>query len=59
MAMKVKQLINKLAHVPADAEVIFIDKQNEQHKVDGITCYHGGENAEFFLFGDDSENEQR
>lgn len=57
--MKVRTLINKLAHVPADAEIVFVDKQEKEYKVDGITCWNGGENAKFFLFEDDNKDEQR
>lgn len=55
--MKVRALINKLAHVPADAEIVFVDKQEKEHKVDGITCWHGGENAKFFLLEADNKDE--
>lgn len=48
--MKVKQLIKRLANIPADAEIIFVDNQSKHHKVDAIICYHGGENAEMYLF---------
>lgn len=44
--MKVKQLIKRLANIPADAEIIFVDNQSKQHKLG----YCGGENAVMHLF---------
>lgn len=48
--MKVKQLIKRLANIPADAEIIFVDNQSKQHKVDTVVGYRGGENAVMHLF---------
>lgn len=48
--MKVKQLIKRLANIPADAEIIFIDNQSKQHKLDTTIGYCGGENAVMHLF---------
>ena len=48
--MKVKQLIRRLANIPADAEIIFVDNQSKQHKLDTVVGYHGGENAVMHLF---------
>lgn len=56
--MKVKQLIRRLANIPADAEIIFVDNQSKQHKVDTTIGYCGGENAVMHLFEmEDIENE--
>lgn len=55
--MKVKQLIKHLANIPADAEIIFVDNQSKQHKVDTTVGYCGGENAVMHLF-EEQEDEQ-
>ena len=55
--MKVKQLIKHLAHIPTDAEVIFINNQGKRYKVDTMVC-HGGEVHTLYLFEVNSENEQ-
>ena len=41
--MKVKQLIKYLANVPADAEVIFVDKKQNWHYVDTLVGFSSGE----------------
>lgn len=48
--MKVKQLIKRLANIPTDAEIIFVDNQSKQHKLDTTIVYCGGKNAVMHLF---------
>ena len=56
-AMKVKHLIKHLAHIPADAEVAFIDKYGYKHYLDTVVGFYGGENAEMHVFEDTGEDE--
>lgn len=56
--MKVKQLIKHLANVPADAEVIFVDKKQNWHYVDTLVGFSSGEKPVMHLFEqEDKENE--
>lgn len=48
--MKVKQLIKHLANVPADAEVIFVDKNRHWHYVDTLVGFSSGEKPVMHLF---------
>ena len=57
--MKVRQLIKHLAHIPADAEVVFIDKYSDKHYIDTMVGFYGGENTEMHLFEDTGEDERR
>lgn len=55
--MKVKQLIKHLSHVPADAEVIFVDKNRHWHYVDTLVGFSSGEKPVMHLFEEEDNAE--